>query len=325
MSNDMKSERTSENTAMFVKNITKKYGRQIVLDDVSFDIPKKCIFGLIGPNGAGKTTLFSIAAGFVKAHSGSVEVLGINVENISALMGRFSMLPQDAAFQAGIPVLNQLVMFGELNGMTKDKAYEAAMEALKIVDLADVAEKAARSLSHGMSKRVALCQAFIGDPEVIILDEPTAGLDPDNARNIRDLIREHSKDKTVIISSHNLKEIENICDHVVILNKGKIVENAKMDSLVAADSMIRVELGEDVPAGLKDALLALDCVKDYLSNESNSFTVTTENTGRKETLKALYAVMAENDVYPTSVQEGDSLESRFLQVTGGKSDGSSST
>jgi len=249
----MKSEKISENTAISVKNITKKYGKQIVLDDVSFDIPKKCIFGLIGPNGAGKTTLFSIAAGFVKAHSGSVEVLGINVENISELMGRFSMLPQDASFQAGIPVLDQLVMFGELNGMTKEKAKDAAMGALKIVGLADVAEKAARSLSHGMSKRVALCQAFIGDPEVIILDEPTAGLDPDNARNIRDLIREHSKDKTVIISSHNLKEIENICDHVVILNKGKIVENAEMDSLVAVDSMIRVELGEDVPAGLKDA------------------------------------------------------------------------
>ena len=316
---------TSQGVAVSVQNVVKKYGNQVVLDNVSFDIPKQCIFGLIGPNGAGKTTLFSIAAGFVKATSGTVNVLDINVENISALMGKFSMLPQDAAFQSGIPVLDQLVMFGELNGMTKNKAHEAAMEALKIVDLADVAEKAARSLSHGMSKRVALCQAFIGDPEVIILDEPTAGLDPDNARNIRDLIREHSKDKTVIISSHNLKEIENICDHVVILNKGKIVENAKMDSLVAADSMIRVELGEDVPAGLKDALLALDCVKDYLSNELNSFTVTTENTGRKETLKALYAVMAENDVYPTSIQEGDSLESRFLQVTGGKSDGSSST
>ena len=314
-----------QEVAISVRNIVKKYGNQVVLNNVSFDIPKQCIFGVIGPNGAGKTTLFSIAAGFVKANSGSIHVLGVNVENISALMGKFAMLPQDAAFQSGIPVLDQLVMFGELNGMTKEQANDAAMEALKIVGLADVAQKAARTLSHGMAKRVALCQAFIGDPEVIILDEPTAGLDPDNARNIRELIRQYAKDKTVIVSSHNLKEIENICDHVAILNEGNIVENTEMDSLIAADSSIRVELGEDLPANLKDALLSLDCVKDFISIESRTFSITTENTGRKETLKSLYKVMAEHDVYPTSVQEGDSLESRFLEVTGGKSDGSSST
>ncbi len=332
MSNDINSnqstavERTeSENVAVAVHNVTKKYGRNMVLDGVSFDIPKNCTFGLIGPNGAGKTTLFSIIAGFVKATNGEVNVLGINVENISALMGRFSMLPQDAAFQSGIPVLKQLVMFGELNGMTKSEAREAALEALRIVGLAEVAEKSASSLSHGMSKRVALCQAFIGDPEVIILDEPTAGLDPDNARNVRDLIRNYAKDKTVIISSHNLKEIENICDHVAILNQGKLVESSKMDRLVAADSMIRIEIGEDIPEGMQDALLAENCVKEFVSIEGQAFTLSTASSSRKETLKALYGVMAGYDIYPTSVREGDSLESRFLHVTGGESDGSSST
>lgn len=319
------SHETGSDAAVSVRNLTKKYGKQVVLDNVSFDVPRNSVFGLIGPNGAGKTTLFSLAAGFLKATGGSIHVMGVNVEQISKLMGRFSMLPQDADFQSGIPVLDQLIMFAELNGMSKDEAHDASLEALKVVGLEDVAKKAARSLSHGMSKRVALCQAFIGNPEVIFLDEPTAGLDPDNARNIRELIRAYAKNKTVVVSSHNLKEIQNICQHVVILDKGKLVENTNMDELVAAGNMIRVELNEALTDELKSALLALDCVSDLVSTESQSFTLVTANTGRKETLKALYGVMGEHEVYPKSIQEGESLESRFLEVTGGKFDGSSST
>jgi len=312
-------------SAVCIQNVTKQYGNQTVLDNVSFEIPKNCVFGIIGPNGAGKTTLFSLAAGFLKANGGSIHVLGINVEEVSKLMGRLSMLPQDAEFQSGIPVLEQLTMFAELNGMNKEKATEAAFEALKIVDLQDVAKKAARTLSHGMSKRVALCQAFIGDPEVIFLDEPTAGLDPDNARVVRELIRKYSKNKTVIVSSHNLKEIENICDHVAILDKGKLVENSSMENLVTARNVIRVELNEEATAEVHAALQALECVTEIIPTDSQSFNLITENTGRKETLKAIYGVLGELDVYPKSIQEGESLESRFLEVTGGRSDGSSST
>ncbi len=315
----------NDDVAVSIQNVTKNYGRQVVLDNVSFDIPKNSIFGLIGPNGAGKTTLFSLAAGFLKANSGSIHVLGINVEKISKLMGRFSMLPQDAEFQSGIPVLDQLTMFAELNGMNKVEAKEASLEALKIVGLEEVAKKAARSLSHGMSKRVSLCQAFIGNPEVIFLDEPTAGLDPDNARNIRELIRQYAKDKTVVVSSHNLKEIENICHHVAILDNGKLVENSSMDNLVTSRNVIRVELNEELTAELNDALMGLECVSELISTDSQSFNLVTKNTGRKETLKAIYSVMGEHEVYPKSIQEGESLESRFLEVTGGTSDGSSST
>ena len=315
----------NDDVAVSIQNVTKNYGRQVVLDNVSFDIPKNSIFGLIGPNGAGKTTLFSLAAGFLKANSGSIHVLGINVEKISKLMGRFSMLPQDAEFQSGIPVLDQLTMFAELNGMNKEEAKEASLEALKIVGLEEVAKKAARSLSHGMSKRVSLCQAFIGNPEVIFLDEPTAGLDPDNARNIRELIRQYAKDKTVVVSSHNLKEIENICHHVAILDNGKLVENSSMDNLVTSRNVIRVELNEELTAELNDALMGLECVSELISTDSQSFNLVTKNTGRKETLKAIYSVMGEHEVYPKSIQEGESLESRFLEVTGGTSDGSSST
>jgi ABC-type multidrug transport system ATPase subunit len=319
------SDNTTTEVAVSFKNITKNYGNQVVLDDVSFDIPKNSVFGIIGPNGAGKTTLFSIAAGFIKTTSGNAHVLGVNIEQISNLMGRFSMLPQDAEFQSGIPVLEQLIMFSELNGMNREEAKEASMEALRIVGLEDVAKKSARSLSHGMSKRVALCQAFIGNPEVIFLDEPTAGLDPDNARNIRELIRKYSENKTIVISSHNLKEIQNICHHVAILDKGKLVENSSMENLVSSRNMIRVELNESLTSDLKEALLSLECVSDLIQTESLAFNIVTENTGRKEALKAIYGTMSGHDVYPKSIQEGESLESRFLEVTGGQYDGNSST
>jgi len=308
-----------------IRHLTKRYGNQTVLDDVSFEIPGNCTFGIIGPNGAGKTTLFSIAAGFLKADSGSVHVLGTNVVEVSQLMGRFSMLPQDAEFQSGIPVIDQLSMFAELNGMDKRAAKEASLEALRIVGLEEVAQRAARTMSHGMSKRVALCQAFIGKPEVIILDEPTAGLDPDNARNVRNLIKEYAKNKTVIVSSHNLKEIQSICDHVAILDRGKLVERSSMDELVANKNVIRVELNDVKSEALHQAILSLVCVKNIVDVDMGVFHIETENDGRKKTMKAIYGVMSEHDIYPKSIQEGESLESRFLEVTGGKSDGNSST
>ncbi len=319
------SDDSTTEVAVSFKKITKKYGNQVVLDEVSFDIPKNSVFGIIGPNGAGKTTLFSIAAGFIKSTKGSTNVLGINIEQISKLMGRFSMLPQDAAFQSGIPVLEQLIMFSELNGMNKEEAKEASMEALRIVGLEDVAKKSARSLSHGMSKRVALCQAFIGNPEVIFLDEPTAGLDPDNARNIRDLIRKYAEDKTIVVSSHNLIEIQDMCHHVAILDNGKLVENSSMDSLVSSRNVIRLELTESLTNELKEALLALECVTCLTQTEALTFNLVTENAVRKDALKAIYNTLSAQDVYPKSIQEGESLESRFLEVTGGQYDGNTSS
>lgn len=312
-------------SAIKIINITKKFGGQVVLDNVSFEIPKNGIFGLLGPNGAGKTTLFSLAAGFLKPTSGSIEVLDINVENISSLMGRFSMLPQDASFQAGIPVVEQLIMFAELNGMNKDEAREASLKALEVVGLREIAEKSARSLSHGMAKRVALCQAFIGQPEVIFLDEPTAGLDPDNAKSIRDLIRSLAKDKTVVVSSHNLKEIQDICHHIAILDKGKLVEHCSIDELATARNIIRVNLNEPLTLDLEQKILQLACVSNIEKVDETSFNLVIENTERKEAMKEIYALLAECEVFPKSIQEGEALESRFLEVTGGSFDGNSSS
>ena len=150
--------------AVSVRNLTKRFGRATALEEVSFDVPQGTLFGLLGPNGAGKTTLFSVAAGFLRPTGGTIEVLGIDVAEISRLRGRFSMLPQDAAFQGGIPIIQQLDMFGRLNGFSASEARAQAINALELVGLGEVARKNARALSHGMMKRGALCQAFLGNP-----------------------------------------------------------------------------------------------------------------------------------------------------------------
>lgn len=309
------------------EGVSKNFGSFKALDDVSFEIPERSLFGLLGPNGAGKTTLFSIAAGFVRPSAGNIEILGTPVQRISKLRGRFSMLPQDAAFQAGIPIIDQLVMFSRLTGLSEKDARDASMEALTMVGLAAWAKRTARVLSHGMAKRVALCQAFLGKPEVIFLDEPTAGLDPENARKIRELILYMSQENTVILSSHNLAEIQEICDHACILHRGKVCLNGPMSELTSAGKIFRIRLAEDSPE-LVDKLQAnphIAKVELTSKRDLNLHLDFGEPRHTRDLMKFLYQTFLALDVYPTSIQEGGSLESIFLQSTGGTYDGGSST
>ncbi|MFT7617311.1 MAG: ABC-2 type transport system ATP-binding protein [Planctomycetota bacterium] len=317
--------------ALSVKNLTKQFGGFAALDDVSFDVQQGSLFGLLGPNGAGKTTLFSIASGFLQATSGHAEVLGIDIRNVSALRGKFSILPQDADFQTGIQVIDQLTMFGRLGGYSKQDAERNAMEELEKVGLQDVAHMNAQSLSHGMSKRVALAQAFLGNPEVIILDEPTAGLDPDNARTIRELVRSMKGEKTVLLSSHNLQEIQDLCDSVVILNGGKVRFDAKMADITQSDNLSRISVFGDLPEAVATAIHSLPVVSKLetdAAEDSTSINVHftfSDGDNKEAAMKSVLETLLSGGVVPRKIVEGASLEQRFLEVTDGKFDGASSS
>lgn len=310
-----------------IRGLSKRFGRALALADVSFDVPQGSLSGLLGPNGAGKTTLFSIAAGFLHASAGTIEVLGTDVREISRLRGRFSMLPQDAAFQAGIPVMEQLVMFARLNGYTPHDARARAQKALETVGLGEVGRKAARALSHGMAKRVALCQAFIGEPEVVFLDEPTSGLDPENARKMRELIRGMRGTRTVMISSHNLQEIQDLCDHCTILHQGAVMETGSMADLTSSSFLLRISTLQPAPAQALADLKALRTVEGVEVTGPTDFNLRL-NLGdpaqKPETTKLILETLARHGVYPRSLFEGASLEARFLEITGGTYDGASS-
>ncbi|MCB9832959.1 MAG: ABC transporter ATP-binding protein [Planctomycetes bacterium] len=317
--------------AVSVRSLSKFFGRFAALDDASFDVPQGSLFGVLGPNGAGKTTLFSILAGFLRASRGHVEVLGIDTRNVSALRGHFSILPQDAAFQAGIQVIDQLVMMGRLSGMDRAEAERRATEELERVGLGDVLHLDSRSLSHGMAKRAALAQAFLRRPEVIILDEPTAGLDPENARNVRTLVREMQGNRTVLISSHNLQEIQDLCDHVVILHKGKVRHQASMDAITGADSLTRLQLFERPAAELLARLgqvagvTRIETDGEDGGRSINLHLMLSEGRGRREILGEVLDQLLRAGMPPRTMREGASLEARFLELTGGSFDGASST
>ena len=206
--------------ALSVQAVRKSYGRLEVLRGVELQVPAGTVFGLVGSNGAGKTTLFSIISGYLRPDAGEVRLFGQPVTpGQPPAWGRFGILPQDASFQERATVGQQLIMYGMLQGMTESEAARETRRVLESVQLMEVFDRRPGTLSHGMHKRIGIAQAFLGTPGLVILDEPTAGLDPNAARLIRGWIRSLSEACTVIVSSR-FRQIEDLCDEVAIFASG---------------------------------------------------------------------------------------------------------
>jgi ABC-2 type transport system ATP-binding protein len=316
-----------------IKELSKKFGRIQALNKVSFDIPSNSIFGLLGPNGAGKTTLFSIIADFLKADAGTVEVLGIDTRYISRLQGRLSILPQDAQFQRNVPILDQLVFFRLLAGRTKKQANDEVLHSLELVGLKSVAKRRVNSLSHGMVKRLGIAQAFLGNPEVILLDEPTAGLDPASARQIRDLVKQLQQHATIVVSSHNLDEVQELCDHVAILDHGNLVLAGSVDEITCADREYNLSLSRPLKENEIEKLTSIEGVRSIKmlstaaasqSKKSTDYSVTlnlsADHLDQDAVIAPVLRALLDMSVTPRKLTEGRSLETQFLEVTGVQSD-----
>jgi len=320
-----------------INGLSKSFGRTVALENVSFAVPSHSIFGLLGPNGAGKTTLFSLIADFLKADSGTIEVLGINTVDISRqrglLRGRLSILPQDAQFQRNVPILDQLVFFRLLAGRTRREALDEVMHSLDLVGLKSVAKSRVRTLSHGMVKRLGISQAFLGDPEVILLDEPTSGLDPANARQIRDLVKELQDRATIVVSSHNLGEIQELCDHVAILDHGHLVLAGSVDEITRADREYNLCLSRPLEDGELSKLISIEGVRSIRAVSHGDagagggpaeylviLDLSGEGVDSDVVVAGILRGILDMGITPRKVAEGRSLESQFLEVTGGGED-----
>lgn len=205
-------------------NLCHSYAGKAVLRQVNFELATGEPIGLVGPNGAGKTTLLSILCGFIYPTAGSVSLFG-HKPGASALNGKVSALPQDAKLDPSFTIGDQLSFYARLQGLNRQQALREATRVLGAVALKDSIKERPDTLSHSMAKRVAIAQALIGKPELILLDEPTAGLDPVNTRNIREIIAELSPTTTFMISSHDLSELDRLCQQVLLL------ENCTMSSM----------------------------------------------------------------------------------------------
>jgi ABC-2 type transport system ATP-binding protein len=310
--------------AVRLDRVTKRFGPKTAVDGVSFGIQVGSVHGLIGPNGAGKTTIFSMLAGYLEPTGGIVEVLGLAPKSVDRLRARLGVLPQDALLPSGDTVGEFLVDMARLQDIPAAKAEACAREALDEVSGKDWWRQRCGSLSHGMAKRVGLAQAFLGEPEVVLLDEPTAGLDPRVAFEIRQLVAAKKGRATIVISSHNLQELESLCDGAVVLDQGRVVASGPMSDLTAANEQVRVLVAPGTTRGTKSAqvpvqeLRAIPVVKSAEFDEERleiAVLFERKEADAETVIGQVLSVLLRNQVRISGVSKGRGLEQRVMDLT----------
>ncbi len=260
-----------------IKNVNKFYGYQKVLDDVSFDVKPGEILGFLGPNGAGKTTTMKIITGYIGMDSGDVVIDGKSVKT-GETKSSIGYLPENNPLYLDMPVVDYLRFSAKLQGVEKGNIENKVREMIKLTGLNKEKHKLIGELSKGFRQRVGLAQALIHDPEILILDEPTTGLDPNQIIEIRELIKELGKEKTVILSTHILPEVEATCDRILIINKGKIVANGTSKDLrqqAEGNSLLKIKLEVPENDTVLEKIKELPSVEDVsvVNNETGRFDV----------------------------------------------------
>jgi len=295
-----------------VKSVSKLYGEQRALDNVSFEINRGSIVGFLGPNGAGKSTMMKIITGYIPPSEGSVEVCGFNVsDELMSVKERVGYLPEHNPLYPEMYVKEYLDFIAGIHHLKKRK--QKVEEMIDRVGLSLERKKKIGALSKGYRQRVGLAQAMIHDPEVLILDEPTTGLDPNQIVEIRNLIQEIGHDRTIMLSTHIMQEVEAICDRVIIINRGKIVANDDARNLTNYQNkqVIRVEFGKKVAS---NALQAITGVSEVKRVSDTVWLIGSNSDDDIRTSIFEFAVKNENSVL-TVQKEEIRLEEVFKQLT----------
>ena len=304
-----------------VSNLTKKFGSQRAVDNISFNVQTGEIVGFLGPNGAGKTTTMKIITCYMAPNDGDVKVNDHSIHDDQEFIKRkIGYLPENNPLYDDMPVLEYLKFVAELQNVPDDKIQDRIAEMVYVCGLDVEKHKKIGELSKGYKQRVGLAQAMIHDPEILILDEPTTGLDPNQIVEIRKLIRELGKHKTVILSTHILPEVEATCDRILIINKGKIVADGTSEMLrqtAQGQAVLRVQIGEP---GIRDNVIAalkqIDSVSlvDFDKESMNSFIINSEQD--LETRKAVFNMCVNNNWVLTEMTPIETkLEDIFRELT----------
>jgi len=292
-----------------VAGLIKIYGQQHAVDGISFTAQPGEILGFLGPNGAGKSTTMKVATGFIPPSEGSVEVCGINVMNQPVEARRkIGYLPENNPLYVDMYVHEYLLFMASAHGLRGAKAKARVKEMIALCGLTKEQNKKIGMLSKGYRQRVGLAQALLHDPEVLILDEPTTGLDPNQLVEIRKLIKEISRNKTVIFSTHIMQEVKALCDRVVIINQGKIVADDTLQNLMGNRVVLKVEFESAVDVRKLSALGQVE------EKGANRFSISSE--AGKDLRSVLFKMAKEEDwVILSMSQESQELEEVFHQLT----------
>lgn len=307
--------RFSGENAVVIRDLVKAYKKTNALDSLTLHIPRGSVFGLVGANGAGKTSLMSICSGLTRPTSGEVDLLGEGGFNVDVHSGRITVMPQDCGLPNYTRVGEILKYYAQLQGLSRRESIAMSDEALQWVNLYDRRRDMIRSLSHGMLGRLIVAQAFLGDPEIVFLDEPMSGLDPKEVQNLRRLIRSKAGEQTIVVSSHLLYEMENLCDEVAFIEKGRLLKQDKMANLLNRRPVIRVILDPETPPPSETTypVTGLEDVSRSWQPETNELTITWKDEREiPEVNAALLPWLLGAGCRILSVERGSDLEQVFL-------------
>ncbi|GAC1428262.1 MAG: gliding motility-associated ABC transporter ATP-binding subunit GldA [Chitinophagaceae bacterium] len=296
-----------------VKGLTKIYGEQKAVDDISFAVAKGEIVGFLGPNGAGKSTTMKIITGYLLADAGTCSVCGVDVKTQPLeIKKKIGYLPEANPLYYDMYVREYLDFIAGVHGIINKK--QRMEEVITMVGLTPESKKKTGQLSKGYKQRVGLAAALIHHPEVLVLDEPTTGLDPNQIIEIREVIKQLGKNKTILFSSHILQEVEAICDRVVIISKGKLVANATLSVLRSqsqSNQIVKVQFKEAVDVALLQRLQGVQLVNKVNNNE---WELTSANTNHVKRL--LLELALQHNLNIVSLQSGEQrLEEVFRNLT----------
>ena len=306
-----------------IRELVKYYGSKLAVDNVSFTVENGEILGFLGPNGAGKSTTMNILTGYLSATSGTVTIDGHDIlENPQEAKSCIGYLPENPPLYLDMTVIEYLKFVADLKGVDKNARIAELARIMKLVRITDVAERLIKNLSKGYRQRVGIAQAMVGNPGVLVLDEPTVGLDPKQIIEIRNLIRDLGKMHTVILSSHILSEVQAVCDRVVIINQGKIAAVDTPDGLsrkLAKTSKFQITAegpARDIIQKIR-LLPGVRMAEIYMEKENNTNIFEVENEADKDVRKQGFFEMARNSWPIIEMKSLDpTLEEIFLQVTG---------
>ena len=291
------------------QKLTKTFGKTTALDSASFIINEGDSVAIVGPNGAGKSTLMSIMCGFLRPTSGHLNIGGVAHDSPQAL-GLIGALPQDAQFDPSESVGEQLTFLAKLQGFNSAEAQRESKRVLKLVKLETQYRARPGTLSHGMAKRVSIAQALIGRPPIIILDEPTAGLDPETARHLRQLLSELAQNTTLLVSSHNLEELENLCHRTLFLDQGVLTEVSHNDSNIL--QFLTIGLEHPIPDNLSALILSLEGVEVIEAKGRNTLIIGYRAQDNSALDVELIELLKHNDWTYRSIRRGKKLEDQLF-------------
>ena len=309
-----------------VENLTKVYGATRAVDDVTFNVPKGEVLGFLGPNGAGKSTTMKVLTCYLAPTAGRAKVAGFDVfDNSLEVRKHLGYLPEDTPLYKDMTVLEYLQFAAAMRGMASNRSEKRIKEIGGRCGLHEVAGKLVGELSRGYRQRVGLAQAMLDDPDILILDEPTSGLDPNQIVEIRQLIKEVGKEKTVILSTHILPEVQATCSRILIISSGKLVADGSPDELRAREKASRYRVVVESSAGTAEAIKArLGSIKgvsrcEPVLGEDGAHAFSLDAAGDEDLRKVLFRAAVDNKWTLLELhREAASLETVFRNLTTGE-------